>query len=600
MAAPTADVAVYKEALILLGTAGVVVPIVHKLKVSPILAYLIAGLVLGPHLLGALAWQVPALRWVTVQRTEDLHWLGELGVVALLFLIGIELSFQRLYTMRKLVFGLGVMQVLVTSLVIGGIARLLGSAPSAAMLIGLALALSSTAIGVEILSRQDRLKSTTGRTAFAVLLLQDLAVVPILFLVGMLTRRTDMPLLNGLGSAMLEAAVVLTVIVVAGTFLLRPLFRLVASTGSIELFTATTLFVAVGTSVLTAATGMSMALGAFVSGLLLAETEFRRAIEAVMEPFKGLLLGVFFFSVGMSIDLSAISAAPLLVVGGALALILVKAVIFFPLARIAGLSEPVSLESALLLSSGGEFAFIILGLAGSGGIIPDALGSSLLAMVALSMAGLPLIALLGRRLARSQAHSAATAAELSAEPPSDEAARTIVVGYGRVGELVSSMLAVHSEPYIAVDAYVQAVVSGRSRSAPVYFGDAKSPAFLRRCGVDKAKALVVTINNRDEIDRIVTAARALRSDLPIIARAKDANHAQHLYAEGVMDAVPETIEASLQLSEAALVAIGVPAGPVIASIHEKRDEFRALLKPVATDGTTRETRGIRPKRLRRI
>lgn len=600
MAAPTADVAVYKEALILLGTAGVVVPIVHKLKVSPILAYLVAGLVLGPHLLGALAWQVPALRWVTVQRTEDLHWLGELGVVALLFLIGIELSFQRLYTMRKLVFGLGAMQVLVTSLVIGGIARLLGIAPSAAMLIGLALALSSTAIGVEILSKQDRLKSSTGRATFAVLLLQDLAVVPILFLVGMLTRRTDMPLLNGLGSAMLEAAVVLTVIVVAGTFLLRPLFRLVASTGSIELFTATTLFVAVGTSVATAAAGMSMALGAFVSGLLLAETEFRRAIEAVMDPFKGLLLGVFFFSVGMSIDLSAIADAPFLVVGGALALVLVKAVIFFPLARMAGLSEPVSLESALLLSSGGEFAFIILGLANSGGIIPDALGSSLLAMVALSMAALPVIASIGRRVARRRAQSPSAVPELAAEPPADEAPRTIVVGYGRVGELVSSMLARHQQPFLALDSYVQAVVSGRGTGAPVYFGDAKSAALLRRCGIDKARALVITINNRDEIDRIVIAARALRPDLPIIARARDATHAQHLYAEGVMDAVPETIEASLQLSEAALVAIGVPTGPVIASIHEKRDEFRALLKPVTADGAVRETRGIRPKRMRRI
>lgn len=600
MAAPTADVAVYKEALILLGTAGVVVPIVHKLKVSPILAYLVAGLVLGPHLLGALAWQIPALSWVTVQRTEDLHWLGELGVVALLFLIGIELSFQRLYTMRKLVFGLGVLQVLVSSLIIGGIARLLGVAPSAAMLIGLALALSSTAIGVEILSRQDRLKSSTGRTAFAVLLLQDLAVVPILFLVGMMTRRSDMPLLNGLGSAMLEAAVVLTVIVVAGTFLLRPLFRLVASTGSIELFTATTLFVAVGTSVLTAAAGMSMALGAFVSGLLLAETEFRRAIEAVMDPFKGLLLGVFFFSVGMSIDLGAIIDAPLLVIGGALALVLIKAVIFFLLARSSGLSEPVSIESALLLSSGGEFAFIILGLAMAGGIIPDALGSSLLAMVALSMAALPVIAVAARRLASHRDRAQQSVPEALAEPPGDEAPRTVVIGYGRVGELVSSMLATHGQPYIAVDSYVQAVAAGRHRGAPVYYGDAKSAAFLRRCGIDKARALIVTINGRDEIDRIVIAARALRPDLPIIARAKDAAHAQHLYAEGVMDAVPETIEASLQLSEAALVAIGVPTGPVIASIHEKRDEFRAMLKPVGRDGAVRETRGIRPRRLRRL
>ena len=393
------ELASYKEALILLGTAGVVVPIVHRLRISPILGFLAAGALLGPHLLGALAARLPLLTYVTVQDGKDIAWLGELGVVFLLFVIGLELSPQRLMTMRRLVFGLGALQMLVAAAAIGFLAHKFGVAPRAAALIGLSLALSSTAIVIELMAAQDRLASSTGRAVFSVLLLQDLAVVPILFLVGAFGTQSDMPLAMGLGKALLQAVIVLAVIVALGLWLLRPLFRLVAATASHELFMATTLFVVLGSGVLSAAAGLSMALGAFVGGLLLAETEYRRAIEATIEPFKGLLLGVFFFSVGMQIDIAVLKQSPILILAMAAGLIGLKAALFVPLARWFGLSWPASLESALLLGPGGEFAFIIIGLAASSAIMDPAMAGQMLAVVTLTMVALPFLALAGRRIA---------------------------------------------------------------------------------------------------------------------------------------------------------------------------------------------------------
>ena len=584
----------YKEALILLGTAGVVVPIVHRLKVSPILGFLAAGALLGPHLLGALAHKVPVLSWITISDAKEITWLAELGVVFLLFVIGLELSPQRLMTMRRLVFGLGTLQLVTAAALIGLAAQLAGAAPQAAQLIGLALALSSTAIVVEILADQDRLASSTGRASFSVLLLQDLAVVPIMFLVGVLGASSDMSVIAGLGVAALQAAAALLAIVAFGLLLLRPLFRLVASTASPELFMATTLFVVIGSGVVTASAGLSMGLGAFVGGLLLAETEYRRAVEATIEPFKGLLLGVFFFSVGMSIDISVVLANPLLVLAGAIGLVAVKAALAAPLARWYGLSWPAAAEAALLLGPGGEFAFIIIGMAATAAIIPAPTAGLLLAMVAVTMAALPMLAGLGRRMSVSWRSRIPTDPELLAAPVPGSG-RAIVVGYGRVGSLVASMLERHGRAYLATDFDARTVSEARKAGHPVYFGDAKNAAFLERCGLREASILIVTIHTPKEIDAIVQAARSLRRDVPIVSRARDAIHARHLYALGVSDAVPETIEASLQLSEAALVAIGVPAGPVIASIHEKRDEFRAMLQR-ATDGQ-RETpsRGLRSK-----
>ncbi len=592
--AAAVDFTTYKDALLVLGTAGVVVPVMHRFKISPVLGFLLAGALLSPKGLGVFAAQVPALDWITVSSPERVGSIAELGVVFLLFLIGLELSFERLVTMRRLVFGLGGLQVLVSSSLIALVAIWFGIAPATALVIGAALSLSSTAIVIEVLAGQKRLSSAAGRASFSILLFQDLAVVPILFLLGVLDPSASGSIAGGILKALASAAAALAIIVVVGRFLLQPLFRLVAQTGSHDLFIATTLFVAVGTAFATAAAGLSMALGAFVAGLLLAETEYRRAVEATIEPLKSLLLGVFFFSVGLSLDLSVLIANPLHILATTIGLLTLQAVVIFVLARAFGIAKPAAIETAALLAPGGEFAFVILTLALAYGLVSGELTSILLTSVSLTIALIPAFSKFGRRLAAHYAPPVAADPELAAMPSLEAPAKALVVGYGRVGQLIGDMLSEHKVPYIAADREPYLVSTARREGKPVYFGDVRQIEFLKRCGLDTAKAAIITIHTQSEIDEIVTALRDAYPKLVIVARAKDASHARHLYALGVTDAVPETIEASLQLSEAALVGLGVPTGLVITSIHQKRDDFRAELQGAAKSAG-RESRAF-PKR----
>jgi CPA2 family monovalent cation:H+ antiporter-2 len=335
-----------------------------------------------------------------------------------------------------------------------------------------------------------------------------------------------------------------------------------------------------------------MALGGFIAGLLLAETEYRRAIEATIEPFKSLLLGVFFFAVGMSLDLSLVALHPGLVAGGLLGLLLIKAILLFLLARLFRLSTAAALESAFLLAPAGEFAFVIFALASTHGVLTAEHSALAVAIASLSMALTPTLGALGRAAGKRFERPAEIAAEALVLPPEDHVSRAIVVGYGRVGRLVTEMLERHHISFIAIDADARAVARWRQSSRSVYWGNATNAAFLERCGLAEASAIIVTIDRAKEIEAVVAAARAVRPDVVIVARARDAEHARALYALGVTDAVPETIEASLQLSEAALSGLGIATGPVIASIHERRDEFRRELQSAAG----RETRAVRAPR----
>jgi monovalent cation:H+ antiporter-2, CPA2 family len=339
-----------------------------------------------------------------------------------------------------------------------------------------------------------------------------------------------------------------------------------------------------------------MAIGAFIAGLLLAETEYRREIEVTIEPFKGLLLGLFFVSVGTELDLSRLAAAPGLVIGMAIGLVGLKTLVLYGAARLLRMPRRVSAEVALLLAPGGEFAFVLIGQAAAGALLPPEIAASLLVAVTLTMIATPLIARGAERLARRLPAARNTIA--LPPPPDDAQPRVIIVGFGRVGQLVAEMMTVHRLPYLAVDDDPAVVARARDAGVPVTFGDATRPEFLRLCGVAQARALVVTVNVARVVEQVVLAARAERADLTIVARARDAGHAAKLYAAGVTDAVPETIEASLQLSEAALVDIGIPMGFVIASIHDKRDEFRRLLNhpQAGTAPATRERRAIRRAR----
>ncbi|KAF2989686.1 cation:proton antiporter [Methylocystis sp. MJC1] len=581
----------YREALVFLATAGVVVPLFHRLRVSPVLGFLLAGAALGPHGLGSLAERYAWLTYFTIADVEGVGRLAEFGLVFLLFMIGLELSWERLARMRRLVFGLGLAQVAVCATVLALVGRYwfgVDAAPS--ILMGVALAMSSTAVVMPVLSEGRRVNKSPGRVAFSVLLLQDLMVAPALFFVTVLAEAK-----NGFNAlqavyTLLPAFVALAGLIVFGRLLLRPLFRLVAAAQLAELFVAACLLVIVGEALVTAAAGLSMGLGAFIAGLLLAETEFRREIEVTIEPFKGLLLGLFFVSVGAELDIGAVVADPAPTIIHTLGLIAVKAAIIFSLALLFRIDWRTSTEAALLLAPGGEFAFALLTAAMLAGVLPGHNGAETMVVVTLSIFFIPFLGRLGARLSQSaeRASNKTKFAHLEPENPVAEG-RVLIVGYGRVGSLVGDMLSRHDVPFVAVENLVSIVTEARQKGVEIYWGNAARKDFLIRCGLEQARALVVTIENPTAVEEIVRIAGEIRTDLIIVARARDARHATTLYALGASDAIPETIEASLQLAETVLVDVGVPMGYVIASIHEKRDDYRKILQPTGEEARARQT-----------
>ncbi|MBO9558162.1 MAG: cation:proton antiporter [Caulobacter sp.] len=586
----------YKDLVLFLATAGIVAPLFKRLKLNPILGFLIAGVILGPFGLGALSHAFPWLDYVTVDNPQEIAQLAEFGVVFLLFMIGLELSWERLRLMRKLVFGLGALQMIGCSLALGAIAMVLGQQPVAALAIGAALTLSSTAIAVPVLVERKRLHSEGGRATFSVLLFQDLAVAPILITLAILGRANGTFGLRDL-LALAPAAVGLGAIVLFGRLALRPMMRSVAKARSEEMFMAACLLVIIGAGLVASLSGLSMALGAFVAGILLAETEYRHEVEVKIEPFKGLLLSLFFVSLGIRLDLSLLVAKPVFVLAVAVGLIGVKGVMIMGLGRLFGLSNRAAIETALTLAAGGEFAFVILDNAMAASVVSDQVGQAVLVAATLTMFLIPLLAGLGARLARKAAAPVSEAPDMPEEQQGEEhqgeepRGRVLVVGYGRVGRLVGDMLDRHELPWIAIDRDPGFVQQGRRNGHRVYFGDASRVELLERCGLDYAKAVVVTMDSPEAAEAVVATARGHRPDLTIVARARDARHAARLYELGATDAVPETIEASLQLSEAVLVDIGVPMGLVIASIHERRDEYRKVLnRPDALGGRRKRLR----------
>lgn len=568
----------FKDVILFLATAGIVAPLFRRWRISPILGFLGAGVLLGPSGIGALGAHAPWIAELTIDSPAELAQLGELGVVFLMFMIGLELSWARLWLMRRYVFGLGALQVAGCGVIVGLTAHALGAPIAASAAVGAAMALSSTAVVMPILTENRRQHVQAGRVTFAVLLFQDLAVAPILITLSILAREAAPALSPDLVQSFAPAVLAVAGLLGFGRFLLRPMMRSVARARSEELFMAACLLVVLGAGLLAAFAGLSMALGAFVAGLLLAETEFRHEVEHVIEPFKGLLLGLFFLSVGIGLDVGLIVEQPLQVAGVTFGMMALNAALIFALARGFGLAWRAAAETALLLAASGEFAFVILAAAMNQGLVPAALGQSLLVSATLSMMCIPALAALGLRIAGR------AGAGLPEAPParSDSAdGRVLVVGFGRVGRLVGEMLDRHGVPWAAIDRDAAAVEQGRKSGRSLYFGDASRPGFLERCGLASARALVITADAGDgdpeAAEALVALVRERRPDLTIVARARDTFQALRLYDLGASDAVPETVEASLQLSEAVLLGVGVPAGPVIASIHERRDAFRTEL-----------------------
>ena len=538
------------------------------------LGFILVGVAVGPFGIAMLADRLPLLASITLNSPETIAPIAELGISTMMFMIGLEMSLERLRMLRRLVFGLGLLQFVLCAAAISAIAYMLHAPAVFAVIVGPALAMSSTAVVVQVLSQEERLAAPVGRASLAILLLQDLAAVPVLFLLSVFGASG-----GSFTWSIAEAVVVVLGLIIAGRLVLRPLFRSVARTGSPELFVSACLLAILATGLATAIIDLPMELGSLIAGLLLAETEFRRQIEVTIEPFKGLLLGVFLISVGMSLDLGDVATDASHVLIGSVVLVTIKACVITGLARAFGLRWLTGVQAGLLLGPGGEFGFVILGLARVEDLIDTNAARFPLLLAAVTMACIPLLSALGRRISRRPAGEAIDPALLAA--PEDGTPRVIIAGFGRVGATVASMLEAHDVPYVAVDSDADQVAAQRKLRRPVYWGDIAQPELLRRLHIDTARALVATMSDHAATDRLVAAARAERDDVLIVVRARDAGHAAHLYSIGATDAVPETIEASLQLSEAVLIDLGVPMGPVIASIHERRAQLQAEIKAMA-------------------
>ena len=572
----------FKDLIVVLGAAGLVIPAFAALRISPVVGFIVVGVAVGPHALGA----VPALSSATISKAEVLAPAAEIGVAMLLFALGLELSLERLRTLRKLIFGLGPAQVALSTAALSALLWPFGLGLAATLALGFAFALSSTAVGLQMLSSSGRMGSQAGRTAFAMFLFQDIAIAPVLLLLSAGAAP------GGFGSALAVGLLALGGIVLAGKLLLRPLFLQAARTRRAELFLAAALVVLIGSAAVAAKAGLSPAVGALLAGVMLAETEYRRQVEAAVKPFEGLLLGVFLIWVGMRLDLAAIVQSPLLVLGGVAAVCAIKALVVGGILRASGRSSGVSAHVAALLAAPSETSLVVLGAATASGLVAGPMGSLALLITGLGLAAAPLLGLAGQALER-RLGSRATAAD-AAPPIPEMAGRTVIIGFGRVGRIVAAMLDSHGRPYLAVDSDPDSVARLRRAGMPVVYGDARRPELLDGLGLGTAGAVVLTVDGSTNLDTLVRVIRERHPDLCLVARARDADHAARLYRLGVTDAVPETVESSLQLAEAVLVDLGVPMGPVIASIHEKRAELRAAIQA----GGQRQPRKLGRRRLR--
>lgn len=545
-----------REAIIFLVAAGFVVPLVRKFGISPVLGFLFVGLIIGPFGAGRFVDQSPFLEYIVFSDLEGVRRFAELGVIFLLFTIGLELSVAQLWSMRRLVFGLGTAQVVITALVIGSIAYWFGNPVIAASIFGLSLALSSTALVMQLLTESRRLSAPAGRSSFGILLFQDLAVVPILFFVGFVGASVEGSLATAALSAILEAVLVILVIFLIGRMIIRPLLRFVGGTGSREVFMAAVVLLVLVTAVLTAQAGLSMALGAFLAGLLFAGTEYRHQIASDIEPFKGLLLGLFFISVGMSLDLLAVWEVAGWIAVSVIGLLCVKATIIFILARMFRLPKSVSAETSILMSQGGEFAFVIIAAALSFSLLDQDAAQFMLLVVIVTMFLTPLLAVFARRMGLSL-QSAGTENQALLKSSSDE--RPVIIGgFGRVGKMLAKLLEEQRIAYVAVDSNAELVEQERAIGTPIFFGDASKPDILEHLGIERATAFATTMDAPETAEHVIKTIHNSWPEVPIIARARDVDHALLLRDSGAKSAIPETMEASLELCEQLLLGIGFP------------------------------------------
>jgi CPA2 family monovalent cation:H+ antiporter-2 len=556
------------DALVVLGAAGIVIPAFARFRVTPVIGFILVGALVGPAGLGALTGQQPWLNYITISNTEAIAPFAEFGIILLLFSIGLELSFPRLWTMRKLVFGVGAAELIVSTILIGGLLAMLGTSWSASFALGVALALSSTAVVLPLVGTT----SAVGRSALAMLLFEDVALVPIIFVLGFIGPYGSAGGMDSMLDVAWKGGLVIAGILLFGRFVLPILFAQAARAKSPELFLSASLIVAIVASLVTGAVGLSPIAGALLAGIMIAETQYHGEVEVMTAPFRGLGLGVFLITVGMSLDIVFIAERWEHLLMALVGVMAIKALVTGSLLRVSGASKSVATEAGVLMAAPSETTLIVLGAAGAAGLLDQETASFWQIVTALGLTITPLLARIGRDVARRVRRG--EEGDGASKVPSREEPRAVIIGFGRVGRLVAEMLTVHGRPYVAVDSDIDCVGEAIKDGYSVIFGDAVRSEFIDRLNLGHASALILTMDDPVLSVRLVKRVRAYLPDLTVVARARDAAHAAELYRAGATDAVPETLESSLQLSEAVLVDLGMAMGPVIASIHEKRAEFR--------------------------
>lgn len=558
------------HALVILGAAGVVIPAFARFRISPIIGFILVGIAVGPWGLGRMVGAYPWVRHVTISAVEEIELFGEFGIILLLFSIGLELSFPRLWRMRRLVFGVGATELLGSGAIFAAIFVVLGIyAPVAAMGLGVALALSSTALVLPITGTS----SAVGRAALSMLLFEDLAIVPIIFILGALSPQATSGGWDGLVTILWQGAVVTAILVAAGRWLLPHIFAQAARAKSPEIFLAASLLVVIIAALATGVVGLSPIFGAILAGVMIAESDYYTEVEAIIAPFKGLALGVFLITIGMGLNLSAMAQLWPQVLGAVVGVVLVKAVVTALLLRMAGARRGTAVEAGVLMGSPSETTLIVLAAALAAGWIGDGTAEFWQLVTAVGLTITPLLAQAGHHIARSieLRDSEETPVEMGSQS-------TIIIGFGRIGRTVADLMQKHNCAYIAVDANIDQVAAARRAGYNVRFADMARAGAFARFDMAKAQAIVMTMDNPVQQLRLVRKLRQAYPNLPIITRARDIDYATDLYTAGAQDAVLETFEGSLHLAEAVLIELGIAMGPVLASIHDTRTHMYQDIK----------------------
>ncbi|MGL9757725.1 MAG: monovalent cation:proton antiporter-2 (CPA2) family protein [Wolbachia sp.] len=560
------------DIIILLSAAVFIVIAFWKMNISPVLGYFVAGAVIGSH------------GFNLIHSAEAMDNLAEFGVVFLLFIIGLELTFERLIAMRIHVFGFGSLQVIVTMVAIWCIALAFGVSTNMAAVIGGGLALSSTAIVLQVLQEKGSQASQVGRLSIAVLLMQDFAVVPLIVLVPLLAGNSKHSLISSLAGSLVQAAIALVLIFITGRLLLRPLFSVIAKMESNEVFISTTLLIVLGAAFITEQFHLSLALGAFVAGLLVAETEYRHSVEHAVLPFKDLFLGLFFMTVGMSIDTELLLNKLPLITLLSIILIVLKTSIIYILCRFFGFKSAPAIQAGLLLSQGGEFAFILFRLADELDVLPSEIAQVLMMVTTVTMAFTPLLSGLGDWIANSFSTEKTILDDEAVETDTQDLYNHVIVaGFGRVGYMVTKMLTAEHLSYVVVDIQSKIVKEGKSDSFPIYLGDVTRCEILKSVGIERAQALVISIKNEVTMKKVVSLVATNFPHVNIVIRLPDLSNVEVYRDLGVSKIIPETSEIGLQLGGAALSLSGISESGVTSLKSRFRKGNYSMLKDLGSD-----------------